>query len=113
MPRYVAPDRGVKETVIGGKKYQPDRGGIYNVESRSHGEAMKRETPTQQEIRSAASPVWNAVSMDGSESVADAVTKQQIYLEMGSDHGSRNHARYHKRKSLSDGAGIQRCADLN
>ena len=43
MPRYVAPDRGVRETVIGGKKYQPDKTGIYNVESRSHGAAMKRE----------------------------------------------------------------------
>lgn len=43
MPRYVAPDRGVKETVIGGVKYNPDRGGLYNVESRAHGEAMKRE----------------------------------------------------------------------
>jgi hypothetical protein len=43
MPRYVAPDRGVKETVIGGTRYNPDRGGIYNVENRSHGAAMKRE----------------------------------------------------------------------
>lgn len=43
MGRYVAPDRGVRETVIGGRKYQPDRGGIYNVESKSHAEAMKRE----------------------------------------------------------------------
>ena len=43
MPRYVAPDRGVKETVIGGVKYIPDRGGIYNVENRAHANAMKRE----------------------------------------------------------------------
>jgi hypothetical protein len=43
MSRYVAPDRGVRETVIGGTTYNPDRGGIYNVESRSHGEALKRE----------------------------------------------------------------------
>lgn len=43
MGRYVAPDRGVKETVIGGRKYNPDKTGIYNVESKSHGEAMKRE----------------------------------------------------------------------
>ena len=43
MPRYVAPDRGVRETVIGGVRYNPDRGGLYNVENRSHAEAMKRE----------------------------------------------------------------------
>lgn len=43
MPRYVAPDRGVRETVIGGVKYSPDRGGLYNVENRRHAEAMKRE----------------------------------------------------------------------
>ena len=43
MPRYVAPDRGVKETVIGGTRYNPDRGGIYNVENRSHAAVMKRE----------------------------------------------------------------------
>ena len=43
MGRYVAPDRGVKETVIGGRKYNPDRTGIYNVENKAHGEAMKRE----------------------------------------------------------------------
>lgn len=43
MGRYVAPDRGVRETVIGGRKYNPDKTGIYNVESKAHGEAMKRE----------------------------------------------------------------------
>lgn len=43
MSRYVAPDKGVKETVIGGKTYNPDRGGIYNVESTTHAAAMKRE----------------------------------------------------------------------
>jgi hypothetical protein len=43
MGRYVAPDRGVKETVIGGKSYFPDRSGIYNVESPSAGKAMKAE----------------------------------------------------------------------
>jgi hypothetical protein len=43
MGRYVAPDRGVKETVIGGKKYNPDRSGIYNVDNPRHGAAMKRE----------------------------------------------------------------------
>ena len=43
MGRYVAPDRGVKETVVGGKSYFPDRSGIYNVESPSAGRAMKAE----------------------------------------------------------------------
>ena len=43
MGRYVAPDRGVKETVVGGKSYFPDRSGIYNVESPSAGKAMKAE----------------------------------------------------------------------
>jgi len=43
MSRYVAPDKGVRETVIGNKTYQPDKGGIYNVESASHGRAMKAE----------------------------------------------------------------------
>jgi hypothetical protein len=43
MGRFVAPDRGVKETVIGGKKYNPDKGGIYNVDNANHGAAMKRE----------------------------------------------------------------------
>ena len=36
MARYVAPDKGVKETVIGNKTYRPDKGGIYNVESASN-----------------------------------------------------------------------------
>ena len=43
MSRYVAPDKGVRETVIGNKTYQPDKGGIYNVENASHGRAMKAE----------------------------------------------------------------------
>ena len=43
MARYVAPDRGVKETVIGNSTYLPDKGGIYNVESAAHGRAMKAE----------------------------------------------------------------------
>lgn len=43
MGRYVAPDRGVRETVIGNKTYRPDKGGIYNVDSPSHGKAMKAE----------------------------------------------------------------------
>lgn len=43
MGRYVAPDKGVKETVIGGKTYRPDKGGIYNVDSPRHARAMKAE----------------------------------------------------------------------
>jgi hypothetical protein len=36
MGRFVAPDRGVRETVIGGKEYRPDKSGLYNVESKAH-----------------------------------------------------------------------------
>ena len=43
MGKYVAPDKGVKETVIGGAKYNPDRGGLYNVENPRHAKAMKAE----------------------------------------------------------------------
>jgi len=43
MGRWVAPDRGVKETVIGGKSYFSDRSGLYNVENASHAKAMKAE----------------------------------------------------------------------
>lgn len=43
MGKMVAPDRGIKETVIGGAKYNPDRGGLYSVDNPKHIEAMKRE----------------------------------------------------------------------
>jgi hypothetical protein len=43
MTRLVAPDKGVRETEIGGRLYKPDRGGIYNVENASHARAMKSE----------------------------------------------------------------------
>ena len=43
MGRLVAPDKGVKETVIGGRTYNPDKGGIYNVENKRHADLMKRE----------------------------------------------------------------------
>ena len=43
MARYVAPDKGVKETVIGNSTYRPDRGGIYNVDNAAHARAMKAE----------------------------------------------------------------------
>ena len=44
MTKFVAPDRGVKETVIGGKSYFADgRSGLYNVENPAHAKAMKAE----------------------------------------------------------------------
>jgi hypothetical protein len=43
MARWVAPDKGVKETVIGGQSYFTDRKGIYTVENASHQRAMKAE----------------------------------------------------------------------
>jgi hypothetical protein len=43
MGRWVAPDRGVRETVIGNTTYRPDRGGIYTVDNRHHAKAMKAE----------------------------------------------------------------------
>lgn len=43
MARYVAPDRGVRETVIGNKTYRPDKGGIYNVDNPRHAKAMESE----------------------------------------------------------------------
>ena len=43
MTRMVAPDRGVKETVIGRSKYNPDKSGLYNVENSRHVAAMKAE----------------------------------------------------------------------
>ena len=44
MTKYVAPDRGVKETVIGGKSYYADnKTGLYNVENASHARAMEAE----------------------------------------------------------------------
>lgn len=43
MGRYVAPDKGVKETVIGAYTYRPDKGGIYNVDNAAAAKAMKAE----------------------------------------------------------------------
>jgi hypothetical protein len=43
MGRWVAPDKGVKETVVGAYTYRPDKGGIYNVDSPSAERAMKAE----------------------------------------------------------------------
>jgi hypothetical protein len=43
MSKWIAPDKGVKETVIGGKSYYTNRQGVYNVENRAHQKAMKAE----------------------------------------------------------------------
>jgi len=43
MARYVAPDKGVRETVIGNSTYRPDKSGIYNVDNAAHAKAMKAE----------------------------------------------------------------------
>jgi len=43
MTKIVAPDKGVRETAIGNKLYKPDRGGLYNVESKSDIKAMKSQ----------------------------------------------------------------------
>lgn len=43
MAKLVAPDKGVKQTEVGGKRYTVDRGGLYNVESKKDIKAMKAE----------------------------------------------------------------------
>jgi hypothetical protein len=43
MSKFIAPDKGVKETVIGGKSYYTDRQGVYHVENKAHQKAMKAE----------------------------------------------------------------------
>jgi hypothetical protein len=43
MGRWVAPDRGVRETVIGNRTYRPDRKGIYTVENAAAQRALKAE----------------------------------------------------------------------
>ena len=43
MGKWVAPDRGVRETVIGNTTYRPDRKGVMNVENAAHAKAMKAE----------------------------------------------------------------------
>jgi hypothetical protein len=43
MTKLVAPDKGVKETDIGHRRYKVDRGGLYSVESKSDIKAMKAE----------------------------------------------------------------------
>ena len=39
----VAPDKGLKQTDVGGYRYNVNRQGVYNVENRNHVDAMKRE----------------------------------------------------------------------
>ena len=44
MSKFVAPDKGVKETVIGGRSYYADgKTGLYNVTNKAHQKAMKAE----------------------------------------------------------------------
>ena len=43
MGRWVAPDRGVRETVIGNRTYRPDAKGIYTVENAAAQKALKAE----------------------------------------------------------------------
>jgi hypothetical protein len=43
MGRWVAPDKGVRETVVGAYTYRPDKKGIYHVDSPSAEKAMKAE----------------------------------------------------------------------
>ncbi len=43
MGRWVAPDKGVRETVIGNRTYRPDNKGIYTVENAAAQRAMKAE----------------------------------------------------------------------
>jgi DNA-directed RNA polymerase subunit RPC12/RpoP len=47
MTKLVAPDKGVKATDVGGRSYSPNRGGIYEVNNKSHASAMKREGFTE------------------------------------------------------------------
>ena len=43
MSRFVAPDKGVKETEIGRKVYRAGRSGLFEVTDRSDAKAMLRE----------------------------------------------------------------------
>lgn len=43
MGKYVAPDRGVRETQIGSATYRPNKGGLYEVTNSRHAKAMKAE----------------------------------------------------------------------
>ena len=43
MGRWVAPDKGVRETVVGNNTYRPDKKGIYTVDNVGAERAMKAE----------------------------------------------------------------------
>ena len=43
MTKIIPPDRGVKETVIGGKSYYQSRQGSFEVTNPKHIKAMKAE----------------------------------------------------------------------
>lgn len=43
MGKYIAPDKGVRETVIGSRTYRPNKGGLYEVSSPRDQRAMKAE----------------------------------------------------------------------
>jgi len=43
MARFVAPDKGVKETEVGRKVYRVNRGGLFEVTDRGDAKAMLRE----------------------------------------------------------------------
>ena len=43
MTKIIPPDRGVKETVIGGKSYYQSRSGSFEVTNPNHVRAMKAE----------------------------------------------------------------------
>lgn len=43
MGKWVAPDKGVRETVVGAYTYRPDKKGIYNVDNVAAERAMKAE----------------------------------------------------------------------
>jgi len=41
--KMIAPDKGVRQTDIGGIRYNPNRQGVYQVDNSQHVKAMKRE----------------------------------------------------------------------
>jgi hypothetical protein len=43
MAKIVAPDKGVKQTDIGGYRYTVNKEGVYNVTNPAHIRAMKSE----------------------------------------------------------------------
>lgn len=43
MTKIIAPDKGVKQTDVGGARYSVNRQGVYNVSNPAHIRAMKAE----------------------------------------------------------------------